>query len=149
MAREMAMPHPSRPINVTIDAGALFIAALSWVCLVWIPAILVLVPFILRRPTVPALAYIVVLIPIAGVAVLLGLLLKWLAKGVVLRKRARILFSMALLILWAMIVVVPARHSSPRSGLKVFSSWVQAAALLCAASVVGLGLTKGARSVDE
>lgn len=143
------MPHPSRPINVTIDTGALSIAALSWVCLIWIPAILVLAPFILRRRTVPGLAYIVVLIPIAGVAVLLGLLLKWLAKGVVLRKPARILFSMALLILWAMIVVVPARRSSPRSGLEVFSSWLQAAALLCGASVAGLGLTKGARSVDE
>lgn len=144
-----ALRRASSPINVAVDAAGLFIAALSWVCLVWVPIILLLVPFILRKTSVPTLAYIVILIPIAVGSVLVGLLLQWLAGGVVRRRPARILFSVALLVLWAVVLVVPPRRSPPRPGLKVFQSWVQAVALFCAAGFTAVGLTNRARIADE
>jgi hypothetical protein len=141
-----------RPTNVAVDSVGLFVAAIAWVFVIWIPIILLAVLFYLRNSKgsgAPTLALLLILLPCIAIFVILGFLLKWVALGIIRRKRPVIVLSVLVLTAWAFIlgrsVLLPQNHSIS----KAFEVSLQAIALLGAGCVTALGLTKGANTLDE
>jgi hypothetical protein len=106
-------------------------------------------PFCLKGAATKAVAFAVILWPIAACTCLVGVLLKWFARGIVLRKRARTALSVFILASWGVFLGISPFLSGRQSGTRIFQSLVQAIALICAAGITALGLTEGERTIDE
>ena len=130
------------PLNVALDAVALVLEIFGWASVVWLPMMALCA---LLLPAVREAVGTIQLLVLALLFPLLGLLLKWLARGVLGRKRVRmVLLSIALAYLGVspfLVLIFLDRGSAGR----VFVLSVQGVAYLVAAAVVALGLTARAR----
>jgi hypothetical protein len=131
------------PINIAVDAVALFVGMIAWVYIVWAPLFCAVVLLCLVKQPVSGL--LVVLSAIATVLILLGILLKWLSNGLAMRKPIRTCLSILVLAFLSLklgfIPLVMGSHPAPPP----IDQCMIGIAFLLAASIAALGLTKNAR----
>ena len=135
------------PINLAVDSVALFLAMLAWAFLVWAPLLLAFALFFMTK-TSPLISLLILLF-VTSILLLLGFLLRWLAHGVIQRKWARTGLSVLILGLWGIkqgLSPLLLRNGSAR---RTFENPEMGIALICAAAVAALGLTKHARRAGE
>src|ERR1022692_4710639 len=91
------MKESLSPVRVAVDSGALFLGMLAWAFKVWVPVLLAVI-FVckVKAPTgATVVAFVIIWLPF----LFLGVLLKWMANGMIQRRRLSISFSVVVLIL--------------------------------------------------
>jgi hypothetical protein len=134
------------PINVAVDSVSFLVATVAWAFLVWCPILVAFALFYLRRTLVTSAMAVLL---VTAFCLPLGLLLRWLAHGMIERKRTRLGLSAIVLGLWGILYgFVPLfsqRHLEPR----LFEQLGMGILLLCSAAIAAVGSIKSARWSDE
>jgi hypothetical protein len=137
-----------KPINLIVDSIGMFFSALAWISIIWAPVLLLGI-FIYLRHAKPGIVYLLFLGFLAAICVIAGLVLKWLALGIVRRKRVRVVFSMLVFVSWGLFLGRAALLHKDEHTFILLSNSLQAIALVSMGCVTGLALTKGANTLDE
>jgi hypothetical protein len=135
------------PLNLAVDSVALFVANLGWVFVVWLPILLVVIFFPLRKTGSSALSLAFFLSFLAALCILIGLFLKWLAQGVVQRKRVRTAVLSFVLACWGILQIL-SPFLTRQLAVGRFTWSVQGIMFLGAAAVVMLVLTDRAKPFE-
>jgi hypothetical protein len=133
------------PINVAVDSVAFFVGMVAWGYGVWLPLLLVLA---ICMVNVPVGASVLLLSLFTAVFVPLGILLKWLANGLILRKRVRTGLSILALAFLGFTTGFGPLLTKSQPALDRPDECLVGIAFLSAAAVAALGLTKRARGID-
>lgn len=136
------------PIEIAIDAVAVFAAMLGCVLLVWLPFILAWVFLRLAR-TGRSIGLLALLVLIEMVCAVLGLLLIWLARGLLQRILFRTGFSVFLFAIWGLFLAYAPSLQRKQSSLQHFQSYVEGIGLLLAAVISAFGLKRYNGSLNE
>jgi hypothetical protein len=134
------------PINVALDSVSFFVASVAWVFLVWCPILVAFLLFYLRKTLVVS-AFIFLLF--TAIFLPLGLLLRWLAHGMIERKRMRLGLSAIVLGLLGILNVFAPPFSQRHLGPRLIEQLGIGILLLCSAAIAAVGSTRSARWSDE
>ena len=140
---------PVSPLSIATDSVAFFTAQLAYAFLIGVPIVAVIVLFQLLKRGGPVLASFLTVSIIAALSALCGIVLKWVADGILERRRIQTAIHVlgfgywGLKMAWAL---VRPGHLSASEALKTSTL---AFTFLLAASVVALSLLKGGRAADE
>jgi hypothetical protein len=141
------MKNSFSPINLAVDSVAIYMSFFSWLFIVWIPVFLIAVIFFVAK--VPAPTSFVALLIFSMLLMPLGILLKWLADGIIQRKWARMGLSVLVLGFLSIKLGFSPPHVAGRLTSTAFERSVVGIGLLSAALVLALGFAMGARHSDE
>lgn len=141
------MKNSITPINIAVDSAAIFVSFLSWTFGFWTPIFLAYVLFCIVRP----LFAVSILLFTLFTALFLpfGMLLKWLANGIVQRKRARTVFSVLVLVFLSCTQGFVPLFARSQKNQSPFEHLLIGIAMLFVAVITSMGLTKGARELNE
>ena len=81
------MKSPLSPLSVATDSVAFFTAQLAYAFLIWVPILAVIVFFQLLKRGGSVLASLLTVLIIAAPSALCGIVLKWIADGILERRR--------------------------------------------------------------
>jgi hypothetical protein len=126
-------------VGIAVDSVGFLVGVLAWGFIVWAPVIIGVVVLVAAGRQSDGLLFIFV--AFSSIFVLLGLFLKWLAKGIVGRGALRTVFSAVVLALSAISFESPSLAARERlSQLQRLDREVMAVFLFCASAALLLSL---------
>jgi hypothetical protein len=129
------------PLDAAADAVAFFLAMLAWVFFVWFPIILFAVFYRVRTSQTSLISLASVILGLLILSYLFGALFKWLAEGVLQRKRIR-MGLLALVLLLQSGLIMRLFFVTKEPPVRSFSDLLNIAILLFAAGVTTLALLR-------
>ena len=141
------MNDRSTPINVAVDSVAFLVAMLAWLFLIWGPILVAFALFYLTKTKV--LASVLGVLVVTAICFPLGLGLRWLARGIIQRKRTRLGLSAIVLGLWGILYGFVPLFSQRQLGPKLYERLGMGILFLCSAAIAALGSTRSTRWSGE
>jgi hypothetical protein len=133
-------------IYVAVNSAGIFVSVCAWVFIVWVPILVAFVAFCVEKwpvgESLGLLAY------VTAIFFPLGLLLKWMARGLVLRKKLRTFLTTFILSCLGLRIGLSPLVMEAQSDSPAIDRYLIGIVFLSAAVVAALGLTKRARGSD-
>ena len=136
------------PLNVAVDSVAMFIASFGWALIVWLPIVLVVVFFRLRKTAASVAGLTLFLVALAVTLIVSGLFLKWMAQGLVLRKWVRTV-ALSLTLATLGILEIRAYFLPQQPVMHPHKLLAQGVMWLMVAAVAALGLSDKAKLFED